>query len=144
MILDKKHTGRPTTMTPETMDKLRQAFMMGCSDREACSYANIANQTLYNYQLTNPEFLEQKMTFKAYPLIKARKTIFDNLGEVKTAQWYLERKQSKEFGLRALVKAESGSMRNNISKPLTSEEALEIEAIIEEQMKSIKSSSVSL
>ena len=137
-------TGRPTIMTPETIDKLRQAFMMGCSDREACAYANIANQTLYNYQLTNPEFLEQKMTFKTYPLIKARKTIFDNLGEVKTAQWYLERKQPKEFGSRAVVKAESGSMRNNIPKPLTAEEALEIEAIIEEQMKSIKSSSVSL
>lgn len=137
-------TGRPTIMTPETIDKLRQAFMMGCSDREACVYANIANQTLYNYQLTNPEFLEQKMTFKAYPLIKARKTIFDNLGEVKTAQWYLERKQPKEFGSRAVVKAVSGSTRNYMPKPLTTEEAMEIEAIIEEQMKSIKSSSVSL
>jgi len=137
-------TGRPTTMTPETIDKLRQAFMMGCSDREACVYANIANQTLYNYQLGNPEFLEQKMTFKAYPLIKARKTIFDNLGDTKTAQWYLERKCRKEFGLRAVVKAESGSMRNSMPKPLTIEETLEIETIIQEQMKQISSSSNSV
>ena len=136
--------GRPTIMTTETIAKLRQAFMMGCSDREACIYADIGLQTLYDYQQKNPEFPEQKKAFKTYPIMKARKTIFDNLGDTKTAQWYLERKQPKEFGLRAVVKAKSGSMRNNIPKPLTKEKAMEIEAIIEEQMKQIKNSSVVL
>ncbi len=95
--------GRPSLMTPKTIDKLRQAFMMGCSDREACVYADIANQTLYNYQQEHPEFLEQKTTYKTNPLLKARKTIFDNLGEVKTAQWYLERKANQEFNLQPSV-----------------------------------------
>jgi len=88
--------GRPSIMTPKIIDKLREAFMMGCSDREACIYANIANQTLYNYQQEHPEFLEQKITYKTNPLLKARKTIFNNLGEVKTAQWYMERKEGQE------------------------------------------------
>lgn len=83
-------------MTPIIIDKLREAFMMGCSDREACVYANIANQTLYNYQQKHPEFLDQKTTYKTNPLLKARKTIFDNLGEIKTAQWYMERKEGQE------------------------------------------------
>ena len=94
---------RPTIMTPKTIDKLRQAFMMGCSDREACVYANIANQTLYSYQQKHSEFLEQKVTYKTNPLLKARKTIFDNLNEVKTAQWYLERKANQEFNLQPSV-----------------------------------------
>ncbi|MDD4027121.1 MAG: hypothetical protein PHO75_02935 [Candidatus Shapirobacteria bacterium] len=136
--------GRPTTMTTETLAKLKQSFLMGCSDREACLYAEIGLQTLYDYQKRNPEYSEQKRAFKAHPILKARKTIFDNLGEVKTAQWYLEKKQPKEFGLRAVVKAKSGSMRNNIPKPLTTEEALEIESIIQEQMKQISSSSNSV
>lgn len=93
--------GRPTIMTPKIIDKLREAFMMGCSDREACLYAKIANQTLYNYQQEHPEFLEQKTTYKINPLLKARKTIFDNLDEIKTAQWYMERKAKQEFSLEA-------------------------------------------
>lgn len=97
--MDKK--GRPSIMTPIIIDKLREAFMMGCSDREACIYANIANQTLYNYQQEHPEFLEQKNTYKTNPLLKARKTIFDNLGEIKTAQWYMERKNKQEFSQEA-------------------------------------------
>ena len=134
--------GRPTIMTTETIDKLRQAFMMGCSDREACIFANIGLQTLYDYQKKDLEFSEQKMAFKSYPKLKARKTIFDNLGDTKTAQWYLERKCPKEFGLRAVVKAESGSMKNYIPKRLTTEETVEIGTIIDEQIKQISESSV--
>lgn len=133
--------GRPTIMTTETMAKLKQAFMMGCSDREACIYADIGLQTLYDYQKKNPEFPEQKMAFKTYPIMKARKTIFDNLGEIKTAQWYLERKAKKEFGLGTIVKPGSGSSKGNVPKPLTMEESLEIETIIQEQMKQISESS---
>ena len=29
----KKDTGRPTVMTPETINKLEQAFSLGCSDK---------------------------------------------------------------------------------------------------------------
>lgn len=106
--------GRPTTMTPKTIDKLRQAFMMGCSDREACVYADIANQTLYNYQQEHPEYLEQKATYKTNPLLKARKTIFDNLGEIKTAQWYMERKANQEFNSQPSVVSDIGIEDNTL------------------------------
>ena len=92
--------GRPTVMTPETLDMLRGAFLMGCSDREACLYAGIGLQTLYDYQKENPDYSEQKDQFKLNPILKAKKTIFDALekGDVKVALWYLERKARDEFG----------------------------------------------
>lgn len=52
--------GRPTIMTPDIVNKLEQAFSMGCSDLEACLYAGISKQTLYNYQAKNPEFVDRK------------------------------------------------------------------------------------
>lgn len=45
--------GKPSVMTTETLAKLRQAFLMGCCDREVCLYAEIGLQTLYDYQKRN-------------------------------------------------------------------------------------------
>ena len=90
--------GRPTIMTPETISRLREAFLMGCTDREACIYADISQSTLYLYQQENNEFSEQKNTWKINPVLKARKTIFDNLDSVGVAKWYLEKKAREEFG----------------------------------------------
>lgn len=118
-------SGRPSIMTPKIIDKLREAFMMGCSDREACIYADIANQTLYNYQQEHPEFLEQKTTYKTNPLLKARKTIFDNLGEVKTAQWYMERKAKKEFSLEAEIEPDLCLTENTTNEKRSDEEIIE-------------------
>ncbi len=133
--------GRPIIMTTETLAKLRQAFLMGCSDREACLYAEIGLQTLYDYQKRNPEYSEQKRAFKKHPILKARKTIFDNLGEVKTAQWYLEKKRPNEFGLRAVKASFDNRLRLTIPKPLTEDKKREIMLIIDEQRKKIASSS---
>lgn len=91
--------GRPSVMTTETLDMLRGAYLMGYSDREACVYANIGLQTLYDYQKEHPEFSEQKEEYKANPVLLAKKTIFGALekGNIKIAQWYLERKAREEF-----------------------------------------------
>ncbi len=60
--------GRPTVMTVETVNKLEEAFMLGCTDEEACFAANISKQTLYNYQDKNPEFIDRKETLKSRPV----------------------------------------------------------------------------
>lgn len=54
----KYNTGRPTVMTAEVIRKLHEAFCVGATDIEACSFAEIAPQTLYNFQKENPDFLE--------------------------------------------------------------------------------------
>lgn len=94
--------GRKSTMTDEKLQKLRQAFSIGCSDREACVYADVALSTLYNYQNANPEFIEEKAGLKEKPVLLARQVVVKSLEkeDVKTAQWLLERKKRKEFATR--------------------------------------------
>lgn len=91
--------GRPTVMTPEVVGKLEHAFAIGCTDLEACLYADIHKDTLYNYQLKNPEFADRKEVLKLNPVLKARTNIMASIesGDVDDSKWYLERKKKNEF-----------------------------------------------
>jgi hypothetical protein len=84
-------------MTPETIDKLEYVFALGGTDKEACLDAGISIQALYDYQIRNPEFAERKSLLKEAPVLLARKTIVDKLGNLDNAQWFLTRKRRKEF-----------------------------------------------
>jgi hypothetical protein len=92
-------TGRPTVMTSETLQKLEHAFAIGCTDLEACVYADICSSTLYNYQREYPEFLERKDLLKQTPVLKARTNVMADIegGNIDTSKWYLERKKKGEF-----------------------------------------------
>lgn len=85
---------RPTVMTPETISKLEEAFLMGCSDLEACLFANIAPSSLYVYQEKHEEFSERKAMLKENPVMKARKVILEALedGDRLMANKVMERK----------------------------------------------------
>ena len=90
--------GRPTKMTDETVKKLEEAFLLGCSDLEACFYANISKQTLYSYQEKHPEFTDRKKLLKQNPVMIARKTVVDAVEkDPKLAFDYLKAKKSDEF-----------------------------------------------
>lgn len=71
--------GRPTVMTEDVIRKLEDAFLMGCTDTEACLYASIVPSTLYKYQESNPEFTERKETLKQNPFMQARRVTLDAL-----------------------------------------------------------------
>lgn len=88
--------GRPAKIDDLKLQKLREAFLRGYSDEEACIYADIGTSTLYNYQNKNPLFVEQKEIWKRNPILKAKDTVFNNLNDSKVARWYLEHK-SDEF-----------------------------------------------
>lgn len=88
---------RPTKMTNCVIGKLEEAFALGCTDAEACFYADIHPDTLYDYCKKNPQFSERKSLLKLKPVLKAKKTILENLNDAKVAQWYLERKCKEEF-----------------------------------------------
>ena len=71
---------------------------MGCTDEEACFYAEISTSSLYTYQSENDKFLERKKALKQNPFFKARKTVVDNLDDNPDfALKYLERKKKDEF-----------------------------------------------
>ena len=103
--------GRPTLMTPDTVKKLEEAFSLGCSDLEACLYADISKQTLYNYQEKNPAFIDRKEMLKDKLVLKARSNIAKSLsaGDNETSKWYLERKKKAEFSTKQEVE-NSGSI----------------------------------
>lgn len=92
---------RPTVMTDEVVQKLEYAFALGCSDEEACFYADIAKQTLYNYQDKFPEFLDRKESLKTRPVFLARETLIKGIQkDPDLALKMLERKNKAEFSLR--------------------------------------------
>jgi len=105
-------TGRPTLMTQETIDKLEYIFAMGGTDKEACSYANISHQTLYNYQNAYPEFVERKEHLKEKPFIKARTTIVDSLDQPQYALEFMKRKKKDEFSDRSELTGKDGEALN--------------------------------
>lgn len=94
----KNKGGRPTIITEQVLQKLEQAFSLGCTDKEACVYADISPATLYNYQKENPKFLERKELLKEKPILRARTTIIQNLDSIGNAQWFLNKKKKDEFG----------------------------------------------
>ena len=115
-------------MTPEVVSKLEAAFSWGCTDTEACIWAGISRETLYEYIRNNPTFADRKEQLKETPNLKARQVL--NLAlqqkDKQTAQWWLERKKKEEFSTRSeLVQPEP------IKVFVTKEEQAEADSIIE-------------
>lgn len=108
MAEDSNPVGRPTVMTPDVINKLEQVFAIGGTDKEACSYADISHQTLYDYQKLKPDFVERKEMLKERPFIKARQTIVKALDNPHDAQWFLERKRKNEFAQRTEMTGKDG------------------------------------
>lgn len=100
--------GRPTVMTEDVINKLIYAFARGLSDREACLYADIACQTLYDYCTKNPEFAEQKEMLKEQPKMQAKLNVSEaiNNKDADISKWYLERKAKDEFSTKQTIDGE--------------------------------------
>jgi len=118
--------GRPTVFTPEVILILEGAFLIGCTDEEACFKAGISTTPFYEYQKEHPEFKERKEALKQSPFYTARKTVVDNLKkDADFALKYLERKKKDEFSTQTNTRL-SGDPDNPIkhNHTVTPEEAL--------------------
>lgn len=95
----KSDVGAPTKFTAETIQKLTEAFLWGCSNAEACLHAGISKSCFYNYKKENKEFLDRIELLCNSPKLKARMIINKKLDESDSdiAKWYLERKAKDEF-----------------------------------------------
>ena len=108
--------GRPSKMTPTVLTKLEQAFGIGCTDIEACLFADISVDVLYRYQKENPKFSERKAALKETPVLAARATVVTHLQEDPgSAKWYLERKKKDEFGPNQKIEAEITNIEDIIN-----------------------------
>lgn len=102
---EKKVMGRPRIIDDDKLQKLREAFSNGFTDKQACNYADISPGTLYNYCKENPDFLEWKERIKLTPDVVAKSILVRELkrelekGEgVGNARWWAENKMKDEFG----------------------------------------------
>jgi hypothetical protein len=93
--MTKNKGGAPTKMTENTLQLLRESFSWGCTDTEACCYAEISTSTLYSYCQENPKFLELKNKLKDMPTMKARRIINASLDgdDLNTANRVIDRKE---------------------------------------------------
>lgn len=116
--------GRPETITPEIEAVLKEAFAIGCSDKEAMAYASdklstkdkpvhIAESVFYDYQKRHPDFLEQKEALKLRPTLKARNSVVAGLNEPEFALKYLSKKKRDEFGDRLDLTTNGKDLVNN-------------------------------
>lgn len=102
----KKKIGRPTAVTDEVIAKLEEAFAWGCSDIEACLWADIAPATLYKHQERHPEFAERKAELKEKPIMIARKSVVTSLSkDSRLAMDFLSRKKKDEFSTKSELDA---------------------------------------
>ena len=94
-------TGRPTKMIPEVVSKLEQAFLMGCTDEEACVFADISRAALGRYEEKHPKFRDRKWTLKSNPSLLARQVILDALknNDLATAHKVLDRKEGRKLAV---------------------------------------------
>lgn len=111
----KNKGGQPTKMTPETIRLLQDAFVWGCTDSEACGYANISESTLYKYASEHPEFSELKARLKDMPTMKSKRIISQALdeGDLNTANRVIDRKEGQKI------------VQENINVELTHEQWLD-------------------
>jgi hypothetical protein len=96
--MSKSKVGQPTKMTESTLQLLREAFTWGCTDSEACCYADISTTTLYNYCTANPEYLELKNKLKDMPTMKAKRIVNNSLddSDLNTAHRVIDRKEGSK------------------------------------------------
>lgn len=98
--------GRPTVMTVPTLQKLKMAFTIGCTDEEACNFAGISPGTLYNFQKKHEVFLELKDKWRDTQVVGARLNIFRSIMENRNVDdsWrYAKAKRKDEFSEKSIV-----------------------------------------
>lgn len=110
-----KPNGRPTVMTESTIGKLKEGFAQGFSVRNACIWADISQDTYFEYCKKHPSFSDQCKTLQQKPLIKSILVINKalNEGDVGTAKWYAERKAKDEFSLKTETE-HSGEVKSKV------------------------------
>jgi len=107
-LLKEKNRGRPTAITGEVMQKLELAFMLGANKTTAAAFAGIARETLKVFIKKNPDFIPRIEMLREKPVIKALKTIYENLNDPKNAQWLLSKKLPSEYGDKVALEHSGG------------------------------------
>jgi hypothetical protein len=95
------------------LGKLIEAFAFGCTDDEACYYADITPDQLYYFQEKNSKFASRKRLLKQRPILLARKAVVEGVasGDKDFSLKFLERVKKDEFAL--TQNRQTGLIENN-------------------------------
>ena len=95
----KEQIGRPTVMNETTVLKLEQALRDGFSVEMACYTSGVGRSTYYEHLQQDCDFADKMELAKEYTTQRAKQVVAQaiNAGQVKVAQWWLERKARDEF-----------------------------------------------
>jgi hypothetical protein len=76
----------------------RKAEELG-SVSAACYYSGVSRSTYYEYLATNKDFSDKMRMAEEWSTFRARQVILQAIdsGDIKAAQWWLERKSKAEF-----------------------------------------------
>ena len=111
--------GKFTKLTDDVVKKLEEIFLLDGTVEEACFFAGISKQTLYNWFKENPKMQERMDALRNEPFLKARQTIVKNLENPQYAFEYMKRKKKDEFSERAELTGKEGKDLNPTTEELT-------------------------
>jgi hypothetical protein len=91
--------GRPTVMTEIVVQKLEKALREGFSVDMACHLSGISRSTYYSHLDSNAEFSYKMELAQEWVTQRAKQVVATSIeaGDLKAAQWWLERKARAEF-----------------------------------------------
>lgn len=95
----------------QKLERLREAFLMGCDVLEACLYAEITKgQYTYYSSKVDPLFTEKVRMWREKPTLIARSVVVRQMANDPELSFkYLERRKKDEFGLRTEVTSNNGA-----------------------------------
>jgi hypothetical protein len=98
------------------LDKMREAFLMGCDILEACLYAEITPDQYHYYQHNiDTDYGTKVKVWREKPTLIARSTVVKAMKtDADLSLKYLERKKRDEFGLRTEVAGANGAPLNAV------------------------------
>lgn len=105
-------------MEKDILEKLNMAWSYGCTDAEACVFADITMLELSDIFKEYPELKEERRILKSKPKLKARMNIVDsiNAGNLDTSKWYAERKMKDEFSTKQVVEEETSKVDEKLKE----------------------------
>lgn len=86
-------------MTKETVQKLEEALRQGFSIEMACHLSDISRSTYYAHTVRDMDFSHKMELAQDWVTQRVKQVVAQAIeaGDVKTAQWWLERKARAEF-----------------------------------------------
>lgn len=135
-VVPRNEGGRPTVVTGEALPKLEYAFKIGCTDSEACLYAEISVAALQRHFKKHPEYRERTKGWKDdYLVMFSRGNIAAAItgqvpkGDVAISRDYLRSKRRDEFADKSIVEHQLGLTPAQVEERASRELAGRKEAI---------------